>query len=235
MNNYIDCHSHILYGIDDGAKTIDDSIAIIKRLAELGFKEIILTPHYINAFHANNNIKREKLTVLKAKLKEENIPIDLHLANEVRITSDIIELIKNDEISLLNNYIFLELPFSNKIHNLERQIYNLQLNNIKVIIVHPERYNYLTKDDYQKLADLDVYFQINYESIIGSYGTKSKKKVKYLLKNNLVSFIGTDIHHSEQLNQKKFIKIKSKIIKIIGEEEFENISYNNIKNIIKKD
>lgn len=202
MNNYIDCHSHILYGIDDGAKTIDDSIAIIKRLAELGFKEIILTPHYINAFHANNNIKREKLTVLKAKLKEENIPIDLHLANEVRITSDIIELIKNDEISLLNNYIFLELPFSNKIHNLERQIYNLQLNNIKVIIVHPERYNYLTKDDYQKLADLDVYFQINYESIIGSYGTKSKKKVKYLLKNNLVSFIGTDIHHSEQLNQK---------------------------------
>jgi len=152
MNNYIDCHSHILYGIDDGAKTIDDSIAIIKRLAELGFKEIILTPHYINAFHANNNIKREKLTVLKAKLKEENIPIDLHLANEVRITSDIIELIKNDEISLLNNYIFLELPFSNKIHNLERQIYNLQLNNIKVIIVHPERYNYLTKDDYQKLA-----------------------------------------------------------------------------------
>lgn len=235
MNNYIDCHSHILYGIDDGAKTIDDSIAIIKRLAELGFKEIILTPHYINAFHANNNIKREKITVLKAKLKEENIPIDLHLANEVRITSDIIELIKNDEISLLNNYIFLELPFSNKIHNLERQIYNLQLNNIKVIIVHPERYNYLTKDDYQKLADLDVYFQINYESIIGSYGTKSKKKVKYLLKNNLVSFIGTDIHHSEQLNQKKFIKIKSKIIKIIGEEEFENISYNNIKNIIKKD
>lgn len=235
MNNYIDCHSHILYGIDDGAKTIDDSIAIIKRLAELGFKEIILTPHYINAFHANNNIKREKLTVLKAKLKEENIPIDLHLANEVRITSDIIELIKNDEISLLNNYIFLELPFSNKIHNLERQIYNLQLNNIKVIIVHPERYNYLTKDDYQKLADLDVYFQINYESIIGSYGTKSKKKVKYLLKNNLVSFIGTDIHHSEQLNQKKFIKIKNKIIKIVGEEEFENISYNNIKNIIKKD
>ena len=86
----------------------------------------------------------------------------------------------------------------------------------------------------KKLVDLDVAFQINYESIIGSYGTKSKKKVKYLLKNDLVSFIGTDIHRKDQLNPKKFSKIKDKIIKIIGEEEFNNISYNNIKEIIDK-
>lgn len=232
MNNYIDCHSHILYGIDDGAKDISESIEIIKNLVELGFKEIILTPHYINAFHANNQVKRERFTILNNKIKEENIPIKLHLANEVRITSDMLELIKNDEITLLNNYLFIELPFSSKIHNLERQIYNLQLKNIKVVLVHPERYNYLDKEDYKKLVDLDVSFQINYESIIGSYGTKSKKKVKYLLKNDLVSFIGTDIHRKDQLNPKKFTKIKDKIIKIIGEEEFNNISYNNIKKVI---
>lgn len=233
MNNYIDCHCHILFGIDDGASNLDESIAILKRLYELGFREVILTPHYINAYHVNNEEKRKRLTILENKVKEEGISITLHLANEVRITSDLLKLIEEDEITLFNRYLFLELPFSTKIHHLERKIYELQLQNINIILVHPERYHYLTKEDYQKLVDLDVLFQINYESIIGTYGSKSKKMVKYLLKNKLVSFIGTDIHRKEQLDLKKFTKIKGKIIKIIGEEEFQHISYHNMKKIIQ--
>ena len=231
-NRYIDCHSHILFGIDDGAPDIEHSVAILKKLVELGFEEVILTPHYINAFHVNNREKRERYRILQERVIREQLPIQLHLANEVRITSDILRLIKEDEITLFAGYIFLELPFSARIHHLERKIYELQLENIKVILVHPERYHYLTKDDYQKLIDLDVMFQVNYGSIIGIYGSKSKKMVKYLLKNNFVSFIGTDIHRSDQFNVKQFAKIKSRVIKIIGEEKFQDISYNNMKKII---
>ncbi len=232
MNNYIDCHSHILFGVDDGAPSIDESMMILRRLNEIGFSEVILTPHYINAFHVNNEEKRKRFAILVSKVKEEGLPIILHLANEVRITSDLLKLIQEDEITLFHHCLFLELPFSSRIHHLERKIYELQLENIQVILVHPERYSYLTREDYQKLFSLDVLFQINYESIIGTYGSKSKKVVKYLLKNGLVSFVGTDIHHSKQLDLKKFTKIRSKMIKMIGEEEFKNISYRNMKKII---
>ena len=232
MNSYIDCHSHILYGIDDGSKNIEQSIEILNNLSKLGFKEVVLTPHYISYYHANNSIKRQLFNDLKERINRENINIKLYLANEVRITSNILDLIKKDEISLLGNYLFLELPFNNRIYNLDKIIYELQANNINVVLVHPERYNYLSKDEYQKLIDSDVLFQVNYESIVGKYGFNAKKRAKYLLKNNMVSFLATDVHKSSAILFKDFDKIKNKIIKIVGEETFNDLSYNNMKEII---
>lgn len=232
MNNYIDCHCHILYGIDDGAKNIEESIDILRQLEKLGFKEVILTPHYRIDYHANNKIKKERFELLKQKVKELKIPINLYLANEVAISSNILELIEQQEITLYHNYLFLELPFTNKIHHLERLIYTLQENNINIIIVHPERYEYLDKKEYQKLLEKDVMFQLNYRSILGSYGTTAKKKAKYLLKNNMITFLGTDIHNTSQITEKTFQKIEKKIIKIIGEKEYRKISYDNLKKLL---
>ena len=220
MNKYIDCHSHILFGIDDGAKTIEDSVNIIKELIKLGFESIILTPHY------------RVLNKLRIRLMQEDININLYLANEVKITSNILELISKDEIELYGNYLFLELPFDTKIHNLEKYIYELQDSNINIILVHPERYNYLTKEDYQRLLDYDVLFQTNYESIIGKYGFNAKKRVKYLLKNNMVTFIASDVHKTTTPLFKYFDKIKKKTIKLVGEENFKKLTYDNIKKVI---
>ena len=232
MNNYIDCHSHILYGIDDGSKDIDMSIEIIKNMVKLGFKEIVLTPHFISYYHANNALKKELLVNLKNRLIRENIDIKLYLANEVRTTSDMLSLIKNDEITLLGNYLFLELPFDQRIYNLDNIIYELQTNDINIILVHPERYAYLTKEDYQKLIDSDVLFQANYESIVGKYGSGAKKRVKYLLENNMIYMLGTDVHRPTTIMFKEWEKIERKIKKFIGQEEYKNLTYNNIKNII---
>lgn len=232
MNNYIDCHSHILFGIDDGSKNIDMSLEIINKMINLGFKSIVLTPHYISYYHANNMIKRKILSELNNKLSSEGIDIKLYLANEVRITSDILSLIKNDEISLLGNYLFLELPFDQRIYNLENIIYELQSNNINIILVHPERYAYLTKDDYQKLLDSDVIFQANYESIIGKYGSGAKKRVKYLLSNKMITLLATDVHRPTTMIFSQWDKIERKIKKYVGTEEYKNLTYNNINNIL---
>lgn len=232
--NKIDIHSHILYGIDDGSKTLETSLEIIKKMVNLGFEEIVLTPHYISYYHANNKIKKNILKEINSCLKKEKINVKLHLANEVRITSDILGLIKKDEISLLNNYIFLELPFNNRINNLKEIIYELQSNNINVIIVHPERYPYLEYSEYQELIDSDVELQVNYESITGKYGKEAKKRVKYLLKNNMVNYIATDVHRPTSKLFDNFKKIEKKITKIVGEEEYNNLTYYNMKKIIKK-
>ena len=232
MNSYIDCHSHILYGIDDGANDIEASIKILKQLESLGFKEVVLTPHYRGTFLANNSLKEKLFDELTKKVKEENINIKLYLANEVKITSNILELKEKEEIKLLGNYLFLELPFDIKIHNLDKIIYNLQSNNINVILVHPERYNYLSYNDYKKLIDSDVLFQVNYESIIGKFGLRAKIMIKYLYKNDMVDFIATDVHHATSSLFPKFSTIEKKIIKLIGEYKYRDLVYNNIKKVL---
>lgn len=234
----IDMHNHILYGIDDGCKTIEESIETIKNMKKIGFNTIVLTPHYIedSSFKANNNLKLQRLEILKEELLKNNIDVNLFLGNEIFINESINELIINKEIRSINNtrYILIELPFNNQILNLDDYLYELKLKGYKIIIAHPERYTYF-KDNYEearKLYDSGVLFQVNYGSIIGQYGSSSLKLVKKLLKDDMVDFISTDIHKPSSSLFDKFDDIKHKIIKIIGEDKFKNISYNNILKVI---
>ena len=233
MNKFMDCHSHILFGIDDGAKTIENSLSILTKMQALGFESIILTPHYRGRYLANNKEKQEVLDKLNSVLKDNNINIKLYLANEVKITSNMLDLINNDTIKTINNYLFLELPFDTKIYNLKKIIYELQSNNIKVILVHPERYPYMTLGDFIELNDNDVYLQVNYESILGKYGIKAKSMARKLLKKDIVYLLGTDVHRDSTIMFKKFDRMNKKIIRLVGEEQFKNLSYNNIKKIIE--
>ena len=234
----IDMHNHILYGIDDGCKTIEESIETIKNMKKIGFNSIVLTPHYIedSSFKANNNLKLQRLEILKEELLKNNIDVNLFLGNEIFINESINELIINKEIRSINNtrYILIELPFNNQILNLDDYLYELKLKGYKIIIAHPERYTYF-KDNYEearKLYDSGVLFQVNYGSIIGQYGSSSLKLVKKLLKDDMVDFISTDIHKPSSSLFDKFDDIKHKIIKIIGEDNFKDISYNNILKVI---
>lgn len=234
----IDMHNHILYGIDDGCKTIEESIETIKNMKKIGFNSIVLTPHYIedSSFKANNNLKLQRLELLKEELLKNNIDVNLFLGNEIFINESINELIINKEIRSIDNtrYILIELPFNNQILNLDDYLYELKLKGYKIIIAHPERYTYF-KDNYEearKLYDSGVLFQVNYGSIIGQYGSSSLKLVKKLLKDDMVDFISTDIHKPSSSLFDKFDDIKHKIIKIIGEDKFKDISYNNILKVI---
>ena len=234
----IDMHNHILYGIDDGCKTIEESIETIKNMKKIGFNSIVLTPHYIedSSFKANNNLKLQRLEILKEELLKNNIDVNLFLGNEIFINESINELIINKEIRSINNtrYILIELPFNNQILNLDDYLYELKLKGYKIIIAHPERYTYF-KDNYEearKLYNSGVLFQVNYGSIIGQYGNGSKKLVKKLLKDNMVDFISTDVHKPNSSLFDKFDLIKRKIIKITGEDKFKEITCNNMLKVI---
>lgn len=233
-NNYIDTHCHVLYSIDDGSKTLEESIEMLKKFESLGFTKIILTPHYKNAYHANNKEKKKLFNKLKRESKKEGIDIELFLANEVRISGDILKLIDSNEISMLGNNLFLELPFTNSIVGLDNIMFELESMGVNIILVHPERYLYLKKSDYKNLIGKDIMFQVNYESIIGTYGRESKKRAKYLLKNNMVTLLGSDSHSPDVKFFSKFDKIEKKIVKIVGESKYRDLTYNNIDKMIKE-
>ena len=225
-----DVHSHVLFNIDDGSYSIEESIILLKELKSIGFTNVILTPHYIKGseYSANNQIKLERFTELKEEIKKQNIEINIYLGNEIFVCNNILELLEREEIVSLNNtkYLLIELPFHNQILNLEDIIYEINLKGYIPIIAHPERYEYFQKNYklIDNLREMDVMFQCNYVSILGYYGKSAEKLIKYMLKNKYVDYLGTDIHHIKKTFViDNFDKIKKKIIKIAGITYFENI------------
>ena len=179
-----DIHSHILFDIDDGSKNIEESIELLKKLKDIGFNNIILTPHYIEGseYSSNNSEKNERFKELKKELLNQKIDINIYLGNEIFINNNIYELIKKAEIKTLNNtrYILIELPFHNQIVNLEDLIYELKIKGLKPKIAHPERYTYFQENykEVDRLREEGFLFQGNYASILGYYGKEAQKLLK---------------------------------------------------------
>ena len=230
----IDIHSHLLFGVDDGSRTLEESVHVIKKLSEVGYTDIILTPHYINdsTYVSTREENLDVLKRLKVGLIRNNVNVNLYLGNEIYIDSEIANLLKNNIISTLNDtkYLLIELPMSG-----ENEIYYdvfLDLINMgyKVILAHPERYISFQKDfnKVYELKELGVLLQSNVGSILGDYGRGAKKTIKRLLKENLITFMGTDIHHNKE-EYTFVLKAKKKMGKYLTQKQINNIFENNAK------
>lgn len=231
----IDIHNHILYGIDDGSKSLEESIEILKQHKEMGFKDIVVTPHYIeNSNYVTNNKEKEKiLNTLKNKVKG----INLYIGNEVFINNNLEKLLKQKEISTINNsrYLLIEFPMNQKLKTITDTIYELKIKGIIPIIAHPERYEYVKKDVniVDEWINEGAILQSNYGSITGVYGETAKKTIKKLLKKDVISILATDIHFPNNEIYKTIEKSRKKIKKIIGEERFKELTILNPKKIIE--
>lgn len=235
-----DTHSHILFNIDDGSNNIEESIAILKEMAEVGFKHVILTPHYIEGteYSAPNEEKDIRFALLEKRIKEENLDITIHLGNEIFLHNNLIASIEGAKCYGLNksNYLLVELPFHNQIRGLIDILYEFKVKGYTPIIAHPERYTYLqdNPDLVDKLKEEGTLFQCNYSSILGYYRKDAERLMKYMLKKHYVDYLGTDIHHiNKAFVLDNFAKIKKTIIKITGDEYFNEIM-ENCSNLIKE-
>ena len=239
ITDKIDIHSHILYGIDDGSKSLEESINIIKEHINMGFTDIAVTPHYIenSKYQSNNEEKEILLENIKKELKKQKLKINLHIGNEVFINNNIEELLKNKEISTINKskYLLIEFPMNEKPKDINNIIYELKIKGIIPIIAHPERYDYVEKNPniVQEWIEEGALLQSNYGSIIGIYGKGPKKTIKKLLKKNLIDVIATDIHYPNNKIYLNIDKIEKKLIRIIGENKYIELVKTNPDSIIK--
>lgn len=232
----IDFHSHILPGIDDGSRNLEQSIAMVNEAKEAGFTKIISTSHYMENYYECK--ERDRRQLLK-KVQENVQGIELILGNEIYITNNIIELLQNGQASSINGtkYVLFEFPLiTTRPMNDKEVIYRLVENGYIPIIAHPERYPFIQENpDYLfELEEMGALFQANYGSIIGMYGLKAKKTLKILLKNNLISFLGSDVHRPEQVYN-KMPKIIKKLKKIISNEEIEEFTEINPEKVLKNE
>jgi len=221
-----DIHSHLIPGIDDGSKSVDDTIFLAKGLQKIGYKKIITTPHVMSTHYKNTpkNIKSGLLKIKKAFI-DNNINLNIEVGAEYYIDYDFINKISNKELLTFgDNYVLIEFSFIEPPRNIKNIIFELQVNGYKPILAHPERYIYWLNDKKTlfKLKDSDVLFQTNLLSLMGYYGKESEKMAKMLLQNNMIEWLGTDLHNEHQLTILKKYKIKESIAELINKTPFLN-------------
>ena len=220
-DDFVDIHSHLLPGIDDGARDLNNSIELIKRMRSYGIKNFITTPHVLGDVYPNSSeVIKEKLEEVKSEMKSQGLnDVKITAAAEYMMDEQFSKrLSENDILTLKDNYILVEMSYFNAPVNLYEVLFEIQLKGYKPILAHPERYNFYHNDfeSYYKLKKAGCLFQLNILSLTEQYGANVQKISKQLLKLNLYDFIGTDTHHNNHLELiKKVTTLKNK--ELIGE------------------
>ena len=232
-----DIHCHLMPGVDDGSKNLEETLLMFKNAAEAGVTDMILTPHYIKGtkYNINNAAKSKLVLILEEALCRADIKINLHYGNEAYIDDKMLQLLDDSEVSTLGQtkYLLVELPVAFMDKNAGNLFFKLRAEGYVPIIAHPERYHYFQKnpelvDEYLKLGCL---LQGNYMSLFGKYGKKAKKTLKTLLKSDKIAFLASDIHHS--YHDYRLLEAKKKILRIVkNKDKIEDLFYNNAKKLI---
>jgi len=203
----VDVHSHLLPGIDDGAKDMDDSIAMIKRITKHGVKHIITTPHILYEFYPNTpEIILEKLEEVREELKRQEIDVQLDAAAEYYLDDQFLDMLERKDklLTFGGNMVLMETNYIQDHPRLMDTFFKLKVLGYQPVFAHPERYMYLQNikdnyDRYQEIHKAGVYFQVNLLSFAGYYGPQIKKVADFLLKERMIHMVGSDIHKMEHV------------------------------------
>jgi tyrosine-protein phosphatase YwqE len=196
---YIDIHSHILPGIDDGAKTLEQTTALLSRLELIGFSKCIATPHTLPEIWENTSegiLRTFQQT--QEDLDSTHRNMLHHVASEYMINEAFFtQLMAERLLTLKDNYLLIEMSYLNPPLALAEIIFEIQLKGYQPLLAHPERYLFYHQDTkmYETLKKMDVYFQLNLLSCVGYYGPSVAKIADFLLKENMIDFVGSDVHH----------------------------------------
>lgn len=195
-----DFHSHLIPGIDDGVKTIEDSLEILRELSGQGIKKVITTPHVIQGLYPNTTeIIREGERAVRAALEGEELDIQFGAAAEYYLDDHFVEEYIGKEKDILtfgDNYVLFETGFMERPPALTEIVFELSMRGYKPIMAHPERYRYLLENfsNFEKLKENGLLFQSNLLSFTGHYSPQVKKAAEFLLKNKMIDAVGSDIH-----------------------------------------
>lgn len=199
----IDLHCHILAGIDDGAKSVEDSLEMARAAVNEGIDTIIATPHHKNGRYENSKqLIIEKTAELNEVLKAENIPLTILPGQEPAIHGELLNGITLGDVSTLNNtqYIFIELPAGHVPRYTDKLLYDLQMEGKIPVIVHPERNQEIIErpEILYQLIKNGALSQVTASSICGIFGKRIKSFSEQLIEANLTHFIASDAHNTNK-------------------------------------
>ena len=236
----IDIHCHLMPGVDDGSADLKETLAMFENAYTTGVTDMILTPHYIKGtkYCIDNAAKARITEILREALRRADIDINISFGNEVYIDDNLPELLAAEKVSTLagSRYVLVELPVGFVDKNAGNIFFRLRSNGYVPIIAHPERYNYFQKcpEKVMEYVKLGCLLQGDYMSILGKYGKKAQKTLKVLLKNDVISFLSSDIHHEH--NDYHLPEAEKAILKIVkSEDDIDRLFIRNPEKVIKNE
>ncbi|MBC8769899.1 histidinol phosphatase [Arenibacter sp. BSSL-BM3] len=217
LENFIDIHNHILPGIDDGAKNVDDSLILIKGFSDFGVNKFIFTPHVIHNYYPNTpeTIEKAFCSLKEALTKTGMDKFNINASAEHMIDANFEHLLENEAIMPLNKkYLLIEMSYLQPSINFKDAILKIAEHHYFPILAHPERYGYLHNNfsKYKKYKKQGILFQLNLLSLSDYYGKEVQKTAIRLMEEGLIDFVASDVHNLHQLTLLKNIKITDKLL-----------------------
>ena len=245
----VDLHSHLIWGIDDGSKSKEMTINMLRQAVEGGTDKLILTPHYLPGyFEVPITMIKERTEEVKLLAEEIKLDINIYCGQEVYFSEKILDDFENKLIGTLNDSRYMLIEFNMRSFSIKEvmdNLYELQLKGIVPVIAHPERYiKFIKKTSLiNEFVKEGFLFQLNLGSITGDFGKEVKKTADIFLKNKIYSFFGSDAHRDQNRNPNmsdgieliKNMSIKYfRYLKANGEDLLNNKEVDFIGSLIKE-
>jgi len=237
LNGFTDIHTHLLPGADDGAKDLQDALALIKMAWENGTRTVILTPHFRGIYKKNTpEMLQQMFEAFLQAVRAEYPGMKLHLGSEIHYQSEAPEWLREGKILPMCGSEYALLEFSNK--TLRSRVVSAVLNTLHLgytpIIAHAERYEVFRKDEslLDEVLDLGALIQLNADSVMGKHGFGVKRFCHRLLKTEQAHFIASDAHdaaHRPPLLRECYLKVNKKY----GGEYAARVFYENAQAVIE--
>jgi protein-tyrosine phosphatase len=233
----IDIHTHILPGVDDGAKTIEDSLRMIQQAIDVGIEVICATPHILDGVTPESQEKINRtFQLLHSQVEEKRLKIKLVLGSEIYVRYDMDPLKKFNFFSLnqTGKYILMELPLGLFPLGIRELIHNLRLEGITPIIAHPER-SMIQKEQLKEIENWirqGALMQINAGSVLGHFGKSAKKTAEWLLDQNLAHIMASDAHNPSSASVEVLAQAFKKVCQRVGEMKAEELVLHNPSKVL---
>lgn len=197
----VDMHSHILPELDDGSKSVEQSVTLLDELMNLGLTKFYFTPHVFQEVYPNT----------PARIKHAFEQVDRHIAlqggyaAEYMVDSCFDQQLAQDNVNLLalpGKHVLIEMSYMQESRSIEKNIFELQTLGYKPILAHPERYVFYHRstESIERMRDLGCLLQLNLLSLTGYYGKNEKQAASRLIEKRLIDLVGTDVHHERHVN-----------------------------------
>ena len=198
FEGFTDWHSHILPGVDDGVQTMDDALEILAEYENLGVEQIWLTPHIMEDYPNSTSMLLNRFEELKQAYTGD---ITLCLASENMLDHLFEQRLEADDLLTFNdNWLLVETSYFNPPFAMTDILERIKQKGYIPVLAHPERYLYMSKDDYRRLKRMRVLFQMNLPSVVGAYGKEVRKRAEWLKSQGFYDLQGTDVHRKSILD-----------------------------------
>ena len=223
LDDFRDCHCHLLPGVDDGVKDLQHTLQILDIWESLGVKEIWMTPHVMEEYPNEKAALQEKYEEVKANYGGE---IKLHVAAEYMMDGLFTKRLEHEGLMTLGTSgkrLLVETSYFIPPINMEEIIEQVKKKGYEPVLAHPERYRYMDLKDYVLWKQKGVRLQLNVPSLVGAYGPEVQRKAEWMLEREMYDYCGTDTHSMNYveyfLNSRISKKVVRKVQRVLAGQE----------------